>query len=173
MAKMSEGVEWAIHLCMLLAIAPPESSISSKRLASFHELPAAYLAKHLQALSSAGIVEALPGRSGGYRLARDAESISFLDIVDAIESDEAWFRCGEIRQCGPSAQGPGAYSLPCEIAATMWAAERAWRDHLASVNLYTATEGLTAIAGPAQHTATLQWLGDETGISPQVRVSDT
>jgi len=146
---------------MLLALAQPDSTISAKRLASFHELPTAYLAKHLQTLSAAGIVEALPGRSGGYRLARTAESISFLDIVDAIESDEPWFRCTEIRQCGPSAQEPAVYSLPCEIAATMWAAESAWRTHLGSVNLYTATEGLTAIAGPVQHTATLVWLGDE------------
>lgn len=163
MAKLNEGVEWAIHLCMVLAIAPNDAAISAQRLASFHELPPAYVAKHLQALSSAGIVSSKPGRSGGYRLARAAKLISFLDIVDAIESDDPWFRCREIRQCGPSAQGPAEYALPCSIASTMWAAEAAWRDHLKAVNLFTATEGLTAVAGPAQHEATVQWLGIETG----------
>ena len=121
-------------MCLVLAVAPPESSISSKRLASFYELPPAYLAKHLQALSAAGITEALLGRTGGYRLARDPRSISFLDIVDAIESDEPWFRCAEIRQCGPTAQPSSMYPSACDIASTIWSAERAWKNHLDSVN---------------------------------------
>ena len=42
------------------------------RLAEYHGVPAPYLAKHLQALSRAGIVESSPGPRGGYRLARPA-----------------------------------------------------------------------------------------------------
>jgi len=156
--KFSEGVEWAIHLCMLLAIAPSGSLIAAPRLASFYELSPSYLAKHLQTLSAAGIVKSVPGRSGGYSLGREPSAISFLDIFEAIEGLAPWFRCEEIRRCGPTAQGPGEYGLRCSIALTMWEAEQSWRAQLASTNLFDATDGLTAIAGPAQHKASQGWL---------------
>lgn len=110
---------------------PPSPRNAWHRSTNYHP---AYLAKHLQALSAAGITEALLGRTGGYRLARDPRSISFLDIVDAIESDEPWFRCAEIRQCGPTAQPSSMYPSACDIASTIWSAERAWKNHLDSVN---------------------------------------
>ena len=33
---------------------------------------------------------------GGYRLARAAEAISALDVVDALEGDKPLFRCREV-----------------------------------------------------------------------------
>jgi DNA-binding IscR family transcriptional regulator len=55
--RMGDGVEWALHSCTMLALLPPESALPAARLAEFHGVPAAYLAKHLQALSQAGIVQ--------------------------------------------------------------------------------------------------------------------
>ena len=71
--RLSDGVEWALHCCTLLALLPPDRPLPASRLAEFHEVPPAYLAKHLQALSRAGIIESMPGRHGGYRLARPAD----------------------------------------------------------------------------------------------------
>ena len=48
-------------------------------------MPPAYLAKHLQALAQAGIVESVAGRKGGYRLRRPAGEITLLEVVDAVE----------------------------------------------------------------------------------------
>ena len=125
---MSQGVEWAIHCCTVLAGLPPERTLPSARLAEYHEVPPAYLAKHLQALSAAGIVESVPGPRGGYRLARPAAEITVLDVVLAVDGDEPAFVCTEIRQCGPAAcADASAYSKPCGIARLMWAAEDAWR----------------------------------------------
>jgi Rrf2 family protein len=109
----------------------------SARLAEYHGVPAAYLAKQLQALSTAGIVESVAGPRGGYRLARPATDITVLDVVLAVEGDAAAFSCTEIRRNGPGACGPSAYPKPCGIARIMWEAEAAWR---ASLGEYTVAE---------------------------------
>ena len=70
--QLGEGVEWALHCCTVLALVPPDRTLPAARLAEFHGVPPAYLAKHLQALAQAGIVESVPGRKGGYRLVRPA-----------------------------------------------------------------------------------------------------
>jgi Rrf2 family protein len=128
--KLSQGVEWALHCCTVLALVPPGHTLPATRLAEFHEVPPAYLAKHLQALARAKVIAADPGPKGGYRLARPADQISVLDVVLAIDGDEPAFRCEEIRRRGPSACGPEAYRRPCGIALAMGRAERAWRDEL-------------------------------------------
>jgi Rrf2 family protein len=127
---MSEGVEWAIHCCTVLGLLPEDRALPAARLAEFHGVPPAYLAKHLQALSRAGIVESVPGRRGGYRLARPAAEVSLLDVVLAVDGPEPAFQCTEIRRRGPAAAGPEAYRLPCRIHVAMAAAEAAWRAEL-------------------------------------------
>ena len=53
--KMSEGVEWTAHACVLLAALPPGVGLPANALAEFHELAPAYMAKHMQALARAGV----------------------------------------------------------------------------------------------------------------------
>ena len=125
--RLSEGVEWALHAAVLLAMLPPDMTMTASRLAEFHGVPPAYMAKHLQAMTRAGILTAGAGRRGGYRLARPADQITALDVVLAIEGDEEAFRCTEIRRRGPSASPATAYPLPCNIHRTMQAAETAYR----------------------------------------------
>ena len=87
--RLGEGVEWSIHCCTILALLPQGVTISGRRLAEFHAVPAPYLVKHLQKLSQAGIVETTTGRKGGYRLARDQSEITLLDVVLALEGGGA------------------------------------------------------------------------------------
>jgi Rrf2 family protein len=133
--RMSDGVEWAIHLCGILAAAPRGRGVPRAKLAEFHDLPPAYLAKHLQTLSRAGIVTAECGVKGGYRLGRAPSKISLLDIVLAIEGAQPAFRCTEIRQRGPCAAAPTACRKPCPIARIFLGAEAAWRRALGGVTL--------------------------------------
>ena len=128
---MSDGVEWAVHSCTVLAALPPGETLPAARLAEYHEVPPAYLAKHLQALAAAGIATSVAGPRGGYRLARPAAEITLLDIVLAVDGEETAFRCSEIRQRGPAvSDDPAAYRRACHIARAMWAAEDAWRASL-------------------------------------------
>ncbi|WP_078971738.1 RrF2 family transcriptional regulator [Streptomyces sp. WM6368] len=132
---MGEGVEWALHSCVNLAWSGPDRAVSAARLAAWHDLPAAYLNKQLQALARAGIVTSTPGPRGGFRLARPLEAISLMDVVAAVEGPEEAFRCAEIRQQGPGAGAPAAYTADCAIAHAMTRAELAWRRALAAQNL--------------------------------------
>jgi Rrf2 family protein len=133
--RMSEGVEWAVHCCTVLAALPDDQSLPAARLAEFHDVPPAYLAKHLQALAGAGIVRSSAGPRGGYRLARPPADISLLDVVLAVDGEDTAFRCTEIRQQGPVAAPPETCRRPCGIARAMWRAEDAWRAELAATSV--------------------------------------
>jgi Rrf2 family protein len=128
--QLGEGVEWALHCCTVLALVPPDRTLPASRLAEYHGVPPAYLAKHLQSMAQAGILESVSGRKGGYRLTRPASEISLLEVVDAVEGTGPAFRCSEIRRRGPARVGPEAYRNPCGIHVAMQRAEDAWRAEL-------------------------------------------
>lgn len=132
---MSEGVEWVLHCCTVLATLPSGETLPAAKLAELHDVAPAYLAKHLQATAAAGITETVPGPRGGYRLARPPAEISILDVVLAVDGEDTAFRCSEIRQQGPAAGPPSSYRRPCGIARAMWRAEDAWRAELRATTI--------------------------------------
>lgn len=133
--RLGEGVEWAAHACALLAALPEGRGLPGAALAEYLDVPPAYLAKHMQALSRAGLVETGRGPAGGYRIAKPGREITLNDIAVAIEGREPAFRCQEVRQRGPGAASKEACKKPCGIAASFYAAERAWRAELAKVSI--------------------------------------
>ena len=156
--RIGEGVEWAIHCATVLAVIPPDASLPGARLAEFHQVPSAYLAKSLQALSRAGIIESLPGRNGGYRLARAARDITLLEIVLAVEGYEPAFRCSEIRRRGPGAMPARKYVSPCGIASAMWRAEEAWRAELQAVTVADMLDHVVQSITPESAAKTAAWM---------------
>ena len=156
--QLGEGVEWALHAVVVLAVVPPDSTLPANRLAAYHGVPPAYLAKHLQALSQAGIVESVAGRRGGYRLARPAADISVLDVVLAVEGSAPAFRCTEIRQRGPAAVGRRHYTAPCTITRVMRAAEDAWRAELAGVSVLDLVVEVAGKASPVSIRRATAWM---------------
>jgi Rrf2 family protein len=133
--RMGEGVEWALHSCLLLAWVGDEP-VPAAKLAEFHDLPSAYLNKQLQALARAGIADSIPGRRGGFMLARAPEHITLMDVVAAIEGPDEAFRCTEIRQRGQGSVLPERlFRQPCGIAVAMAQAELAWRRALKAQTL--------------------------------------
>ena len=130
---MSAGVEWALHCCSVLSTA--SAPVPAHRLAELHGVSKTYLAKHLQALSKAGLIHAVEGRDGGYELSRPAADVTVYDVVRAVDGPEAAFRCTEIRQQGPLPTTGEACKVPCGIAKVMADAERAWRDSLRRVTI--------------------------------------
>lgn len=155
--RMNQGVEWAAHCAALLAALPPDVALPAAKLAEFHGLPAPYLAKALQQLAGAGIVSSVPGRRGGYKLARPADQITLLDIVDAVDGPAPAFRCTEIRRCGPSAVPPRFYTPRCGIAAAMWGAEQAFRDELETVTIAAIAQGVQRDSPPEAQEKARRW----------------
>lgn len=146
--QLRNQVEWALHCCAILAGLPPGRFLPTKALAEFHGVPKEYLSKALQGLSQAGIVDSTLGPSGGYRLARPAAEITFLDIVEAVEGKSSTFVCSNIRMNNPCLPEGFCDSSPCAIARVMWQADQAWRDKLRSVDLATLV-GMVARDVPA------------------------
>ncbi|GAA1775799.1 Rrf2 family transcriptional regulator [Nocardioides hankookensis] len=154
--KLSGGVEWAVHCCVVLSQA--EAPVPAQRLAEFHGISRTYLAKHLQQLSRAGLVRSTEGRVGGYALTRPADEITVLDVVLAIEGREQAFRCTEIRQNGPLPASPQACRKACGVARAMHAAEQAWRDSLTAVTVADLAAGVEDDAGPGTFDRVREWL---------------
>ncbi len=154
-------MEWSIHCLALLGGLPAGRSIKLEKLAEFHSLKVAYLRKHFQALSKAGLVSTVTGPQGGYRLGRVSDKISLLDIYIALEGDDPCFRCTEIRQDGPCAiaalDQPG-YSIPCNIAVSMWKAEDAWRKELAKVSIADVLESTAMQVSADKKERMANWL---------------
>jgi Rrf2 family protein len=157
--KMSEGVEWTAHACALLAALPRGVGLPAAALAEFHYLAPAYMAKHMQALARAGVVESIRGAGGGYRLARPGKDISLWDVLEAIEGEEAPFRCTEIRQQGPCAGSD--FRKPCEITSVFRRAEAAWKAELKSVSLADIAAEVGRKATPARRAQITQWLTEK------------
>ncbi|WP_283136892.1 RrF2 family transcriptional regulator [Rhizohabitans arisaemae] len=132
---MSEGVEWALHSCLVLAWAEPGESVKAAKLAAIYDLPSAYLNKQLQALARAGIVVSISGPRGGFRLARGLGDITVLDVVTAIEGPQEAFRCRQILRHGPGGKEGVDYGKACAVSQTMRRAELAWRRELAGRTL--------------------------------------
>jgi len=90
------GAEYALH--SLLVMAERSEPVSASDLARFQALPERYLSKIFTRLEKAGLVEAIEGVGGGFRLARPAERITVRDVLDAVDPGRALFECAEIRR---------------------------------------------------------------------------
>lgn len=133
--KLPESTEWVLHAATSLAQLGPGGTASAAQLAEHYDVPAAYLAKQLQSLVRAGVLNAATGPRGGFRLARPAEEITLLQIVEAVDGASPFYTCNEIRQRGRGASPPEQCRRTCGLAARMAEAEAAWRQSLATVTV--------------------------------------
>ncbi len=83
----------AYALRALAALPEDGSYCLAKNLASQLELPGPYLAKILQGLVQADILESVRGPRGGFRLVRPAHRITVGDVVTAMEGPNAMDGC--------------------------------------------------------------------------------
>ncbi|MEU6424757.1 Rrf2 family transcriptional regulator [Microbispora sp. NPDC046973] len=133
--KLPASTEWVLHCAATLAQLEPGATASAAQLAEYYDVPAPYLAKQLQALVRAGVLAAMTGPRGGFRLARAASDITMLQIVEAVDGASSPYECREIRQQGRGALPPEDCRRICVIAEKMAEAHRAWRSSLAGVTL--------------------------------------
>jgi Rrf2 family protein len=158
--RMSYGVEWGVHVCTVLATLPSDGALPAAKLAEYHDVPAAYLAKHLQTLARAGVLETTKGPKGGYRLARPPAEITLLEIVDAIDGGEPAFQCTEIRKRGPVALPAKDYSKLCGINRAFLKADKAWRAELRNTTVADVLMGVLRDVPRAGLEKGARWIQD-------------
>ncbi len=82
--RIPEAVSLALHSMAILA-ARPDEVLPTREIAGTLGGSSAHLAKVLKILENDGFVRSQRGPSGGFQLARSADSISLLEIYEAIE----------------------------------------------------------------------------------------
>ncbi|HVA04712.1 MAG TPA: Rrf2 family transcriptional regulator [Acidimicrobiales bacterium] len=92
------------------------------------EVPATFASQILADLVRAGLATSKAGKDGGYRLARSAETISLLEVVEAGEGTLVADRCA-------MGDGPCRWESVCPLHATWGRASAALREVLASTTL--------------------------------------
>ena len=92
MLKLTKKADYGLIALRHLA-SIPGSTASAKYIADAYHLPVPLLAKVLQLLTRGGILQSLPGTNGGYKLARDANRISALEVVRAIDGPVILTHC--------------------------------------------------------------------------------
>lgn len=71
----------------ILYLAAQGGTCSSRDIAEDMSIPRDYLIQLAQLLRNAGIIEARPGKHGGYRLAKKPDEISVLDVMNALDEE--------------------------------------------------------------------------------------
>jgi Rrf2 family transcriptional regulator, nitric oxide-sensitive transcriptional repressor len=83
----SNTTEYALRAMAYLAANAP-ASLSTARIAKVIRAPAPYLSKLMQDLRRGHLVTSRRGPRGGMTLARPANKITLLEVVDAIKSSK-------------------------------------------------------------------------------------
>ena len=86
---------YALRILVDLAEQRAEAYVTLRELAERQEISEKYLESIVKELVRAGILEGLRGKGGGYRLGRDPERISVLEVLERMEGTLAPVACLE------------------------------------------------------------------------------
>jgi Rrf2 family protein len=92
------------------------------------DIPVGFLRQVLQELGRANLVTSQPGRTGGYTLAKDPESVTLYDIINALEGSNDEPACA-------LDSGPCHWERACAIHWVWMAAKDAFTEQLQSATL--------------------------------------
>lgn len=83
--QITRQADYALRAVLYLARSDPQARVSTAEIAREERIPATFLAKIVSQLSAIGVLQAMRGARGGVRLARPANEITLLEIVEAID----------------------------------------------------------------------------------------
>ena len=110
--RISKPEEYGIRLAMSLAIAGRQLSVSE--LSELEDMPEATVAKVLSRLRQAGLVMAARGRQGGYELAAPPETVTVLQVLQAMDRGPRKGSCCQldVLETEPCVHRPGCGLRP-------------------------------------------------------------
>ena len=95
MLELSRKSDYALRAVIYLARIPPQRYGRVSEIAKAKDIPQAFLAQILPILANRGVVKSQQGAHGGYALARSAESITFLEVIESVEGPLRLNKCVE------------------------------------------------------------------------------
>jgi Rrf2 family protein len=103
MLKLTKKADYGLMAMKHLAENAAQGSMSAKDVAEAYGIPSEALAKILQRLVKAGLLQSHHGINGGYTLAREAKEISAFEVIRAIDGPLFITSCITVRgECGQS-----------------------------------------------------------------------
>ncbi len=154
------GVEYAFHSLFYMVDLAEHKTIGIKELAKLNGITESYLSKIFAKLRKAGIVRSIAGVNGGYELARGPETISFWNVIEAIEGSSWFFQCVEIRKKNIFVDDPSVFTdkCPCLIKVVIQEAEELMRNRLRTKSLLWLYENVHKGFSVEKKIAMAQWL---------------
>jgi Rrf2 family protein len=124
---LTKRSDYAIRAMLALA-KTKDGLLSSRKIAQEMHIPPRFLPQIMGDLTRAGLVDAHPGRAGGYRLAKPASAVNLLTVIEAVEGDPH-------RQICVMRGTPCGSDGECGVHYVFYAAEGALLEHLQSATL--------------------------------------
>jgi Rrf2 family cysteine metabolism transcriptional repressor len=117
--RMSTKGRYGLRLMMELASKYGSGPVLAEVVANNQGFSSKYIHLLANSLRAAGLVRAVRGPSGGYELARIPSSITALDVITALEGQNAAAECvRDVSRCD-RAGGCAARDLWCEVTSAM------------------------------------------------------
>lgn len=95
MLRLSKKADYALLAMRHLAAHSDREAVSARELAEAYDIPGELLAKVLQQLVRAHLLDSHQGIRGGYGLARPAAVVSVADVIQAIDGPLTVTACSE------------------------------------------------------------------------------
>jgi Rrf2 family protein len=89
----SKKCELGLQAVLFLSTHPNGKLFNSSDIAAELKIPKEFVSKVLQSLTNSGIVGSKKGKAGGFYLAKEPKNIRLIDIVEAIDGLEVFFKC--------------------------------------------------------------------------------
>ena len=105
--KVSKKTDYALRA--LFAIAEADSLISTKILSENIDVPRRFLENIMLEMNKAGWVKSIPGRYGGYTLAKNANEITLGEVIRHFEGMIAMISCVSVSNYEPCSQEGKCY----------------------------------------------------------------
>ncbi|WEO97624.1 Rrf2 family transcriptional regulator [Streptomyces sp. FXJ1.172] len=112
--RISARADYAVRAVLELAARQGNGPVKAEEIAAVQDIPHKFLEGILGDLRRAGLVESRRGGGGGYRLEKDAATITVADVIRAVDGPIVSVR-GE-RPTGLSYTGTAQPLLPLWIA---------------------------------------------------------
>jgi Rrf2 family protein len=127
--NLTQATDNAFRAVLYLAKLPPGQVVDAQTIAKSEDIPLRFLLKIMHILSKQGFVKSFRGVGGGFALAKEAENITLLDIVQAMEGPVVINRClsKEDSYCSPTHNN-------CVVHDELWSIQKILVTKLSAVN---------------------------------------
>jgi Rrf2 family protein len=96
MLRLSKKADYALLALRHLAAHADRGAVSARELAESYDIPPELLAKVLQKLVRARLLESHQGTRGGYALSRPAGTMSVAEVIQVIDGPLTVTACSEV-----------------------------------------------------------------------------